>query len=70
VNKTLEKLRAKFPVTIVAVGDSNYVICRHTKGRFNWFHHLHLNAQGHLAMFRELSPHFGIPKHFTYEEPI
>lgn len=31
---------------------------------------LHLNEQGHLAMFRELAPHFGIPKHFTYEEPI
>jgi putative aminopeptidase FrvX len=23
-----------------------------------------------VAMFRELAPHFGIPKHFTYEEPI
>ena len=41
MNKTLEKLRAKSPVTIVAVGDSNNVICGHTKGRFNWFHHLH-----------------------------
>ncbi len=29
---------------------------------------LHLNAQGHLAMFRELAPHFGIPKHLTYKE--
>ena len=42
MNKTFEKLRAKSPVTIVAVGDSNNVICGHTKGRFNWFHHLHL----------------------------
>jgi len=42
MNKTLEKLRAKSPVTIVAVGDSNNVICGHTKGRFNWFHHLNL----------------------------
>jgi len=30
MNKTLEKLRAKSPVTIVAVGDSNNVICGHT----------------------------------------
>jgi hypothetical protein len=42
MNKILEKLRAKSPVTIVAVGDSNNVICGHTKGRFNWFHHLNL----------------------------
>jgi hypothetical protein len=37
MNKILEKLRAKSPVTIVAVGDSNNVICGHTKGCFNWF---------------------------------
>ena len=39
------------------------IVCRYTDT-------LHLNAQGHLAMFRELAPHFGIPKHFTYEEAI
>jgi lysophospholipase L1-like esterase len=29
---------------------------------------LHLNAQGHLAMFRELAPCFHVPARFTYEE--
>jgi lysophospholipase L1-like esterase len=42
MKKIIEKLEAKTPVTIVAVGDSNNVICGHTKGHFNWFHHLHL----------------------------
>jgi len=30
MNKILEKLRAKSPVTIVAFGDSSNVICGHT----------------------------------------
>jgi lysophospholipase L1-like esterase len=29
---------------------------------------LHPNAQGHLAMYRELAPLFGISKYFFYEE--
>jgi hypothetical protein len=105
MGKILAKLQAESPVTIVSVGDSNNVIAGHTKGYFNWFHHLHLalceaygdgfiytinsavcgntvakqlprleqdilrfNAQGHLAMFRELAPYFHVPARFTYEE--
>jgi lysophospholipase L1-like esterase len=42
MRKTLEKLQIQSPVTIVSVGDSNNVIAGHTKGHFNWFHHLQL----------------------------
>ncbi|MCS6244196.1 MAG: SGNH/GDSL hydrolase family protein [Opitutus sp.] len=42
MKKSLAKLQAQSPVTIVSVGDSNNVIAGHTKGHFNWFHHLHL----------------------------
>lgn len=42
MKRTLEKLRKKEPVTIVAIGDSISVLSSLTKGHLNWFGYLHI----------------------------